>query len=132
MTAYYHNIFEVSAQGSALDLPTGNDVQTVGYFPRAVRIVDVFAFVAEEIKCATTQAVVDIGTSSDPDAFVDGYEPSDNAAIDTYDVVPSAKIVERSIPAGTTVIAKVVTAGAEGGSETGQLVVILRVVPDSE
>ena len=134
MGANYAGLFQIRGEGAVLDLPTVNDVQTVGKIGQDCRIVNVRAFVSEAIMCATTQAVVDIGTAADADAFVDGWEPEDNQAIDTIITCPDAKIdaavAKRRITADDVVIAKVVVAGAEAGAETGQLVVILELVAE--
>jgi len=130
----YSGLFQVKSPGAVLALKTANDVQTVGLVGQKCRIVSVYAVVMEAIKCATTQAVVDIGTASDPDKYVDGWEPEDNALVDSILECPAAKIdaavAKRLLDADDTIIAKVVTASAEGGAETGTLIVVLELATE--
>jgi len=131
MATRYKGLMQVCMNGQTLDLPTLNDTAVVFQCSQQVRILNVYALVTEEILDDTNVAIVDIGTASDPDAFVDGMEAEfvDGSAVDSILSCTAAHIVDRDIPANTKVIAKVVEAATDSVGVTGQVDFIMEVSP---
>ena len=82
-------------------------------------IIDMGIHVTETFACDATDAKMEIGTSSDPDAYCLMNIPDGTAATDTFSVINDTDaIISEAIPADTQIEFKS-TVGVDAGTEAG-------------